>query len=483
MPVLQQTPVITYVANGSVKTFAYPFQILDSSDLQVYVNGLFVAYGYSVTGVGNVEGGSVVFVTAPSNGSSVRLVRETSMTRITDYVEGGSITADVLDRDFDRVVMMLQEQAALTFHENNGGNLDATNRNIVNVASPINPHDAVNKEYTDGVLPALELSSSNSAAAANNSAIAAAASADSASDSAIAASSSAMAAAASAASIALPIPIASGGTGAVTTAAARLNLGLTTAATTPLGTAANNIIQLDENAMLPAVDGRHLTNVGIVHQSVFDAAGSYVWQVPSGLPSSAVVVVEMWGAGGGGGNRLTTGNAAGGGGGAYVRFDILASKFPSGEGTFIIGAGGTRGTSGANANGGAGGATQLLVWHIPSTQVITISANGGAGGAQAAVSAEAAGGAGGVVTAGFFSIAGAAGGSVSAGNVPAAAGSGWASTGGMSRSGSGTGLGGWCLSLNNNRDTNLGNACGGAGGLNNSAQSGGDGYAVVTVYA
>jgi len=78
---------------------------------------------------------------------------------------------------------------------------------------------------------------------------------------ATAAAASAVAAATSAASIALPLPLASGGTGASTEAAARTNLGLGSAATLTAGTAANQVPQLDGLARLPAVDGSLLTNV------------------------------------------------------------------------------------------------------------------------------------------------------------------------------------------------------------------------------
>lgn len=55
--------------------------------------------------------------------------------------------------------------------------------------------------------------------------------------------------------------IAQGGTGATTAAGARTNLGLGTAATFNVGTSANNIVQLDGTAKLPAVDGSQLTNL------------------------------------------------------------------------------------------------------------------------------------------------------------------------------------------------------------------------------
>lgn len=57
------------------------------------------------------------------------------------------------------------------------------------------------------------------------------------------------------------VPVLLGGTGATTAAAARTNLGLGTAATQTVGVSANNVVQLNSSAKLPAVDGSQLTNL------------------------------------------------------------------------------------------------------------------------------------------------------------------------------------------------------------------------------
>jgi hypothetical protein len=109
MPVSAQTPVISYTASGSGKIFAYPFKILESADLSVYIDGVLTASGFSVSGVGNLTGGSVTFTLAPSAGKTIKLLREIVLNRTTDYTEGGSLPANVLDADFDRIVMMAQD--------------------------------------------------------------------------------------------------------------------------------------------------------------------------------------------------------------------------------------------------------------------------------------------------------------------------------------------------------------------------------------
>lgn len=208
MPVLIQTPVISYTANGSVTSFAYPFQVLNAADLKVYVNAVEVTGGFTKDGIDNASGGNVIFTVAPVAGSIVRLIRVTSITRITDYVEGGAIPAATLDTDFDRAVMMIQELDSSAIKENTSGVIDLSGRRISNVGVPVNANDVVTKTYHDsafipqinGLVTAATTQANNSSTFAANSSNSATASAGSASASATSATNSANSAMASAGS-------------------------------------------------------------------------------------------------------------------------------------------------------------------------------------------------------------------------------------------------------------------------------------------
>lgn len=113
MPIGLQTPLQGHTGNGVTTTFAYNFGILAAADLKVRVAGSIVASGYSVTGIGNRAGGTVVFSTAPGAGVEVLLYRSVSRDRATDYQTNGDLRADVLDDDIDRIVMALQEDAEI----------------------------------------------------------------------------------------------------------------------------------------------------------------------------------------------------------------------------------------------------------------------------------------------------------------------------------------------------------------------------------
>lgn len=173
MPVLSQIPVITYTANGSVTVFAYPFQILNAADLKVFVNDIETTSGFTISGIGSSSGGNVTFTIAPLATYPIRLARVTSVTRTTDYVEGGAVPADTLDTDFDRTVMMVQELNTFSLMETGDRTFDAESKRIKNVATPINGNDAPNKTYVDNVLPAMVTTATTKASAASASAAAA----------------------------------------------------------------------------------------------------------------------------------------------------------------------------------------------------------------------------------------------------------------------------------------------------------------------
>lgn len=112
MPVTAQTPLVNYTASGSGTVFAYPFRILNESDLEVYVGGVQQTTGFEVLGVGDGVGGDITFTEPPLAGTAIKLQRNVERVRTTDYVEGGALRAQTLDDDLDRIVMMLQDVEA-----------------------------------------------------------------------------------------------------------------------------------------------------------------------------------------------------------------------------------------------------------------------------------------------------------------------------------------------------------------------------------
>jgi len=103
-------PRVQYLGDGSRVAFTYPFPIFHPSDMELRVNGVPVAGGFTVTGAGNSGGGSVILATPPGNGSTVTLRRRIRVERSTDFQDNGVLRARTLNDELDRIVATLQEQ-------------------------------------------------------------------------------------------------------------------------------------------------------------------------------------------------------------------------------------------------------------------------------------------------------------------------------------------------------------------------------------
>ena len=107
--------------NGSTTSFAFSFQVNAISDIKVYVDGVLKTQGtgsanYAVqngsggAGLSNTGTGAVVFVTAPSNATTVTILSDIPLARTSLYTSGGNVTASSLENDFDTITMALGDR-------------------------------------------------------------------------------------------------------------------------------------------------------------------------------------------------------------------------------------------------------------------------------------------------------------------------------------------------------------------------------------
>ena len=97
----------TYTGNGSNRLFSITFPYLNTTDIDVYLNGTLqtVTTQYTFANATTVE-----FVTAPSNGATVLLKRSTDDTALAaTFFAGSSIRAADLNDNFDQVLYLAQE--------------------------------------------------------------------------------------------------------------------------------------------------------------------------------------------------------------------------------------------------------------------------------------------------------------------------------------------------------------------------------------
>lgn len=109
MTVATQQTIFNY-PSASGTAFPYQCRVLDAGDLKVSVDGVLKTFGvdYAVSGVNSDTGGSVLFNT-PLVSRTVRIWRAVALQRTTDYQIGGDFPAQVVNRDFDRLVMAMQD--------------------------------------------------------------------------------------------------------------------------------------------------------------------------------------------------------------------------------------------------------------------------------------------------------------------------------------------------------------------------------------
>jgi len=107
-----------YNGNGATTTFDYDFKILDEGD--IVVTSLVIATGvetveteYTVTGVGEDGGGTVVMDTAPPTGTTLTLSRNVARTQTADLRNRSSFRPTVIERMLDRIVQMMQDTREL----------------------------------------------------------------------------------------------------------------------------------------------------------------------------------------------------------------------------------------------------------------------------------------------------------------------------------------------------------------------------------
>jgi hypothetical protein len=107
----------TYTGNGSNKLFSITFPYLETTDVDVYLNGTLqtITTQYTFANATTIE-----FVAAPGNGAVVLLDRSTDdATLQATFFPGSSIKAADLNADFDQVLYIAQET-------NNVGNAAVT---------------------------------------------------------------------------------------------------------------------------------------------------------------------------------------------------------------------------------------------------------------------------------------------------------------------------------------------------------------------
>jgi hypothetical protein len=136
MTVENTNNTISYTGNGSVDTFAYDFLVYQESHLFIYFDNILQTVAYTVTDIGEDNGGNVVFDTPPGIGVIIRIDRTVPETQLIEYQEYGPFPAKTNERGLDLLTMAVQQNAREIGRVVGGGS-----STTISETPPINPDD------------------------------------------------------------------------------------------------------------------------------------------------------------------------------------------------------------------------------------------------------------------------------------------------------------------------------------------------------
>ncbi|MBO4643814.1 MAG: hypothetical protein J5716_04300 [Alphaproteobacteria bacterium] len=106
MTVSTTTNKVFYTGNGVATSFAIPFPFLEETYLKVYqlLNSV-----QTERTDWTISNGNLIFTTAPENGAQIAIMRKVPLTQETDYRENEVLPAETLERNFDKLTMLVQQ--------------------------------------------------------------------------------------------------------------------------------------------------------------------------------------------------------------------------------------------------------------------------------------------------------------------------------------------------------------------------------------
>lgn len=103
------SPVAKYIGNGVVKEFAFNCMNWQPSDIFVYQDEELLVSGYSIRSDDLTEGATVVFATAPADGTKITIRRQVELKRISQFEESGVFKAEVVNNEFNHLIAAVQQ--------------------------------------------------------------------------------------------------------------------------------------------------------------------------------------------------------------------------------------------------------------------------------------------------------------------------------------------------------------------------------------
>ena len=133
MTVADNTSRDQYTATSGQTVFPYTFEIFSKDDVVVIKNTTTLIEGtnYTVTGVGNENGGSIVLTVGATAGDIITVYRDMPLERNSDYQTSGDFLASEVNNDFDRLWLAAQQINELSARSIKRPDSDSASINMV----------------------------------------------------------------------------------------------------------------------------------------------------------------------------------------------------------------------------------------------------------------------------------------------------------------------------------------------------------------
>lgn len=102
-------PIIQYIGNGTAIKFPFPFMVFKKNDIIVYLGAERVNEGFNFEIVEGIEGGNLIFNTAPASGLLITIARDLSFEVMALFTDGGYLHPQVLNTEFNHTVGLCQQ--------------------------------------------------------------------------------------------------------------------------------------------------------------------------------------------------------------------------------------------------------------------------------------------------------------------------------------------------------------------------------------
>ena len=140
MTISTETRETTHTGDGSTTAFGYSFKVFTQAEMLVTLDNVETPLGWTISGLGNNDGGIITFAVAPANGTAIVFASNYAYRQLIDYDQGDPFPSASHEQGLDRGVMLAQQNrdAAIRALQYPAGEPPETSQFLPDLASRAN---------------------------------------------------------------------------------------------------------------------------------------------------------------------------------------------------------------------------------------------------------------------------------------------------------------------------------------------------------